>query len=50
MRPTILSCAVTGSHTTREHNGTLPACDTLDHGAALGRKRHVCIPHDAMDA
>ena len=24
MKPTILSCAVTGSHTTREHNDTLP--------------------------
>ncbi len=24
MKPTILSCAVTGSHTTREHNPTLP--------------------------
>lgn len=24
MKPTILSCAVTGSHTTREHNETLP--------------------------
>jgi uncharacterized protein (DUF849 family) len=24
MKPTILSCAVTGSHTTREHNATLP--------------------------
>ena len=24
MKPTILSCAVTGSHTTREHNQTLP--------------------------
>jgi uncharacterized protein (DUF849 family) len=24
LRPTILSCAVTGSHTTREHNETLP--------------------------
>jgi uncharacterized protein (DUF849 family) len=24
MNPTILSCAVTGSHTTREHNATLP--------------------------
>lgn len=24
MKPTILSCAVTGSHTTRQHNSTLP--------------------------
>ena len=36
MKPTILSCAVTGSHTTREHNETLPITPAEIAGECIG--------------
>ena len=35
MKPTILACAVTGSHTTREHNPSLPVTPEEIAGAAI---------------
>ena len=49
MKPTILSCAVTGSHTTREHNETLPvspaeiAGDCIDASRAGAAICHIHV-------
>ena len=49
MKPTILSCAVTGSHTTREHNETLPvtpaeiAGDCIDAARAGAAICHIHV-------
>ncbi len=53
MRPTILSCAVTGSFTTREHNPNLPVTPEEIAGEATAAARagaeichiHVRDPH-----
>jgi uncharacterized protein (DUF849 family) len=53
MTPTIICCAVTGSHSTREHNENLPVTPAEIAGACIGAARagaaichiHVRDPH-----
>ena len=46
MKPTILSCAITGSFTTREHNKTLPVTpDEIAQDCIIAAKAGAAICH-----